>query len=251
MITAPQLFAGIKFPEGWQSCYYCGGQCAEDHLTADYVKPTFTNRDIVRRPASPYGCKGCVACFTDRDITLIDGENRKDQWTRLYSWVFTETVQIAATKAHLKELTHIILNPPEPPFGIVLATSGQKQLLFRSFIAWDRENFPLLLEDECIMVSPIALAERIALAKRVIAAIGKPGLAEIGFQSAIRFCDYYENLEDFYSWQLVMHEPLSRLAAYLSPSQKDCRSVTVAPFVPSKEFDEIWFPSSRKKGPRK
>jgi len=224
VITAPQLFAGITDPKGNEFCFYCGGVCGEDYSVKKYVKDTFTNRDIVRRPASQFICGGCVACFEDRDITLINGEQRSNQWTRLYSWVFTRTSQTAATMGHLKELTETILNPPEAPFGIVLATSGQKQLLFRSLIAWSRDNFPIMLEDEIITVSRKNLKEKLNLAKMVIAAIGKPSLSKMENYHAIRYYDYYGNVGSFLLWKEEMHNPINRLALYLSPSQKECQN---------------------------
>lgn len=224
MITAPQLFAGIFNPNGDEHCFYCGGICGEEYSIKKYVKDTFTNRDIVRRPLSQFICYGCVACFEDRDITLINGELRADQWTRLYSWIFTKEKQIAATKAHLKEITATLLNPPEPPFGIVLVTSGQKQLLFRSVIAWSRDNFPVMLEDEIITISRQELQKKMRLAKAVIAAIGKPSLSEMERSHAIRYFDYYGNLDLFGLWKKEMHNPINRLALYLSPPQKECQN---------------------------
>jgi CRISPR type IV-associated protein Csf1 len=224
MITAPQLFAGIVEPNGEEHCFYCGGVCSQEHSVKKYVKDTFTNRDIVRRPSSQFICSGCVACFKDRDIMLINGEQRSDQWTRLYSWIFTAHRQIAATKAHLKEITETLLNPPEPPFGVVLVTSGQKQLLFRSVIAWSRDNFPVMLEDEIIIVSRQELQEKMQLASIVIAAIGKPSLAEMESAHAIRYFDYYGNVDSFGLWKKEMWNPINRLALYLSPSQKECQN---------------------------
>jgi len=223
-ITAPQLFAGITTPEGDERCFYCGGVCGKEYSVKKYVKNTFTNRDIVRRPGAQFICSGCVACFEDRDITLINGEHRKSQWTRLYSWIFTNNSQIAATKSHLKEITATVLNPPDPPFGIVLVTSGQKQLLFRSVIAWSRDNFPILLEDEIVTVSRQNLEEKINLAKIVIAAIGKPSLVEMLCGHALRYYDYYSNLDSFGLWKKEMHNPINRLALYLSPNQKECQN---------------------------
>lgn len=224
MITAPQLFAGELNPAGDEHCFYCGGFCGKEYTTKKYVKDTFTNRDIVRRPGSQYICSGCVACFEDRDITLINGEKRSSQWTRLYSWIFTSTSQIAATKTHLKELTQVILNPPVPPFAIVLATSGQKQLLFRSVIAWSQDRFPVMLEDEIIMVSPTDLMNKLSVAAVVIAAIGKPSLSEMHSNHAVRYFDYHQNLDMFGVWKKEMHTPINRLALYLSPSQKECQN---------------------------
>jgi hypothetical protein len=127
MITAPQLFAGILDPTGDEHCFYCGGICGQDNPVSKHVKDTFTNRDIVRRPASQFICSGCVCTLNERaDINLADEEIRKSQKTRLYSWLFSASGRTAYTKAHLRKITWLIIAPPDPPFGIVLATSGQK-----------------------------------------------------------------------------------------------------------------------------
>lgn len=226
MITAPQLFAGIFEPNGDHNCFYCGGQCNTDYTVKKYVKDTFTNRDIVRRPASEYICSGCVCTLNERaNINLANEEIRESQKTRLYSWVFSKSGRVAYTKAHLKLLTNIIINPPEPPFGIVLAVTGQKQLLFRSVLAWNRDRFPVMLEEEIITVSPAELLIKIQLASIVIAAIGKPALEEMNMNHAVKFFEYYGNLELFYKWQAEAMTPLNRLAAFLSPSQKECQLV--------------------------
>jgi hypothetical protein len=81
-----------------------------------------------------------------------------------------------------------------------------------------------MLEDEIITVSRRALQEKMLLASMIIAAIGKPSLAEMGNSHAIRYFDYYGNLESFELWKKEMHNPISRLALYLSPSQKECRN---------------------------
>lgn len=226
MITAPQLFAGIFEPNGDHNCFYCGGQCNTDYTVKKYVKDTFTNRDIVRRPASEYVCSGCICTLNERaNINLANEEIRESQKTRLYTWVFSKSGRVAYTKAHLKLLTNIIINPPEPPFGIVLAVTGQKQLLFRSVLAWNRDRFPVMLEEEIITVSPAELLIKIQLASIVIAAIGKPSLGEMSSNHAIKYYDYYGNLDSFELWKKNMHSPISRLALFLSPSQKECQIV--------------------------
>jgi hypothetical protein len=58
-MTASSLFAS-KNSEGVNRCYYCGTVCGDEYHTADYVKDTFTNRDIVRYPGFEFVCIGCV-----------------------------------------------------------------------------------------------------------------------------------------------------------------------------------------------
>jgi CRISPR type IV-associated protein Csf1 len=220
------LFAGILSPSGSQKCFYCGGACDETHHVKNYVKKTFTNRDIVLKPSSSYVCSGCVCSLNERaDIKLIDGEVRVCQKTRLYSWLFDSEGRTAFTKAHTSIIKNVVLNPPDPPFGIVFATSGQKQLLFRSVVSWSKDNYPVKLEEETIIVNISDLKKLLSIAERVIAAIGKPALQKMELNHAIKFFEYYDNLDMFNIWKLNMLRPISRLAAYLSPNQKECQIV--------------------------
>jgi CRISPR type IV-associated protein Csf1 len=219
MITSPQLFAGTLNPTGEERCYYCSGVCGRDHSTNDYVKNTFTNRDIIKCPASQYICGGCLCTLNESaTIDLADQEVLTGQKTRLYSWVFTKDKKTAYTKAHLKTITSILLNPPDPPFGVVLAVSSQKQLLFRSVVAWDRVNYPILLEDEVILVNPEELKDKLFLARGIVAAIGKPALGEMNLMHAIKYEAYYGNLDYFIQWKSERHKPLNRLVAFLTPA---------------------------------
>jgi hypothetical protein len=225
VITATQLFEGVQ-PSGNNACFYCGGQCDDKHKVKDFVKDTFTNRDIVKCPSSNYVCSGCVCSLNEKaDIVLIDGEKRNQQKTRLYSWLFDSNGRIAFTKAHLNIIREIVLSPPEPPFGIVFAVSGQKQLLFRSVLAWNKEEYYVLLEEEKVLVNVEKLKVKLSEAETIIAAIGKPAMGEMGLNHAIKFYEYYSNLDLFYKWQAEFMNPLNRLAVFLSPSQKECQIV--------------------------
>jgi len=232
-MTASQLFGGRD--GGIHECYYCGGPCDGSETTRDWVKSTFTNRDIVARPGSEYVCRGCVETFRDHDITLIDGEQRgpssshpearrrKGQRVRQYSWIITRHYRRAATKAHIAHLRQAVLDPPDPPFAIVLADSGQKQLLFRAPVAFDRDIYPLMLEDEVILVDRYELPQRIETVKRLIAALGKPALFEpFGTSHAIRTYEYHQDDSPLVEWGQIRAEPLSRLAAWLAPNKEEC-----------------------------
>lgn len=226
MLTGTQLFANID-PVGSYTCYYCGGICGTKHSVSEFVKPTFTNRDIILSPASDYVCSGCVCSLNERaTITLGTGEIRENQKTRLYTWVFTASGRTAYTKSHINMLRDIVLNPPSPPFGIVLAVSGQKQLLFRSRVAWDREVYPLLLEDEIVIVNTKILKDLLRFITPLVAAIGKVAISEMDLNSAIRFYEYFGgvNFEIFDQWKLIKDQPLSRLAIFLSPNQKEAQN---------------------------
>lgn len=231
MITASLLFAG-KQEIGYHHCYYCGALCEEKFQKKNFVKDTFTNRDIIKYPGSNYVCEGCVESLGVGydEMQMIDGtikkrENDRGMQPRMYSWVITKSWKRAATKAHIKQLREIILNPPESPFVIVLSDSGQKQLIFRAPMALSRDYFPIMLEDSIIMVDPEILKVRLEIATKLSAAIGKVALMDCNtMQYAIACEKYYGIIEPLENWLLYMDEPLSRLAAWLSKNKEEAQN---------------------------
>jgi len=167
-----------------------------------------------------------VLCLReDADIELIDGVKRAGQKVRCYSWVVAGGRAIAATKAHLTHLRALCLEPPEPPFAIVLSESGQKHLLYRGAVCRSREVVTVTLEEERVTYRVPELRDRLDLVGRLVAATGKPALAEppnVRFGMAVldRFPESGEQL--LMTWESVREEPLSRLAAFLSASKEVC-----------------------------
>lgn len=237
MITASMLFSGEIKSEGENTCYYCGAICSDEYLSEDYVKDTFTNRDIVKAPASQYVCKGCVLAMGQGDdlMQMIDGTvkertNDRGMQPRMYSWVLTSGKRIAATKAHMKQIRDVLMSPPDPPFAIVLTDSGQKQLIFRAPVALSKNVYPVLLEDEEIIVDKNRLEYLQTLTLPIVAALGKPALlGEIGIASYVRYDEYHGNTDALEEWVSIRDQPICRLAAWISKSkeeaQNECRPV--------------------------
>jgi len=232
-ITSSVLFAGSKHKEGAFYCYFCGSCCDGFFKTNDYVKDTFTNRDIVKYPGSQYVCAGCVESigWGNDEMLMLDGTikkrtNDKGMAQRMYSWLITKNQKWAFTKAHVALIREIILyNQPEPPFIIILANSGQKHLIFRAPIAMSKTSFPLMLEEEIINVNPSLLDNRLKMAIPIVAATGKPALLDnITINTFITYEKYHGNVDSLEAWQKVQHEPLSRLAAWLSKSKEDAQN---------------------------
>jgi len=219
-ITASQLFANYT-PTGEERCFFCGGSCNSEYTKKKYVKDTFTNRDIVKCPGSDCVCYGCVKTLEDSDILLCTGETRTDQRMRMYTWIYNKSFKYAFTKSHIYKIREYCINPPDPQFVISIATSGQKQLLFRASVSFSKSNFPILLEDETIIVNADDLIQLLTIAESISRINGKISLTEMTIVHAIKYYEHYNNLDNFNYWKSIINKPLTRLAAFLSPSKEE------------------------------
>lgn len=231
MITVPQLYLQAKKGKnipGNEVCFYCGASCNQDFSIKNYVKPTFTGYNTVKRPKSQYICKGCVYCFNEKStIIMITGEIRENSKPRSYSWLITENAALAATKATLKEIMEFCLNPPKGLYAIILSESGQKQLLYRGVVNSDRNLITVTLEEEIIKYEPWGLKERLILVKKIIAGTGKPALKEsLSFNHIKNLIELWgEDGEDLYmKFYNIKNDLLTSLAIWLSPGKEECKN---------------------------
>jgi CRISPR type IV-associated protein Csf1 len=228
MITPSNLFSNYNYISGNFNCYYCGTQCSKANHVKNYVKKTFTNRDIVKYPNSNYVCGGCVESFSEKTvIELCTGEKRTGQRVRSYSWIIEKKKKIAYTKAHIDKLRERILNPPDPPFCIILADSGQKHLIFRAKINLVREKFYVSLEEDIICVNPIKLQKYIDIVMPIISVCGKIVIKNFEENKINITINLFKNFGD-YSEEIINNflsvddKQLLRLAIWLSPNKEAC-----------------------------
>lgn len=220
-MTAPQLFAGYR-PIGDRRCFFCDGQCDETHRSADHVKSSFTSRDTVA--GGEYVCAGCVAAMNESaDIEMLDGIRRTGQMVRGYSWIVTDVAR-AATKAHRELMRELCLSPPTPPFVICISDSGQKHLLYRAVVCHSREVVTVTLEGDKITYRPHDLRNRIDLAERIIACVGKIAAAEpLTPRDGMKIVTHDEQGELILTaWLECREQSLSRLAVWLSAPKEKC-----------------------------
>lgn len=227
-ITASRLFAPDQYKTGNNRCYFCGLDCDDSHKTKDHVGPSFTNRAEVYHPESLFVCGCCVASTQGlAETTDISGETRigRAGAPRMYSWVLSEAGNKAFNKKYMDFARASVLCPPEPPFSIVLADSGQKQLIFRSPVNHDRNVFIVQLEERRIEVDLSVFGSVLERATQLSAATGKKALIEpdrIG--NFIQCVDFYGNESAIEKWIEIYSTPMGILASWLCKGKEDARN---------------------------
>lgn len=225
MITPSILFANIE-NKGNERCFYCNAFCDTTYNKKDYISENFTNRDIVFRPASNYVCGGCVESFNEKaEIVMPDGELRVGN-VRAYSWVIEQGKKQAYSKAYIKELREIVLNPPNPPFAIILSDSGKKHLIYRSRVNNSRQSLFVSLEEQVYQIEVSQFKILMERLSKIIACIGKIAvLEELNSMQAFLINEFWGDnfkkvIEDFNECK---KDKNYKLAVWLSPNKEDCK----------------------------
>ena len=133
-------------------CWLCGGTTGERGLPVKKaIKDTFTDRDKARWPASRSVCQGCVFCLSFLSL-------------RNYSILATADELRHPGRAEIRDL---LLSPPEPPFVLCIAVSGQKWIHFRAKVAYSRDGYPVQLEETPVCVERPILREWLEVVERL------------------------------------------------------------------------------------
>jgi CRISPR type IV-associated protein Csf1 len=139
-------------------CWLCGGSTGGLGLPVKKaIKDTFTDRDKARQPASNSICPGCAFCLSFMSL-------------RNYSILATENKLRHSARAEMRD---ILLEPPEPPFVLCIAVSGQKWLHFRAQVAYSCDGFPVQYEETPIFVDRPVLAMLLELIEQLYAVFTK------------------------------------------------------------------------------
>jgi len=148
-------------------CYLCG-KPGNQPLS---LKDSFTAHSIAKCPDSKYLCDRCHWVIPLRCWYFNPNKNA---WSKLFSrnwsWLFQgekllspviegtrgegkEELPIVSSLATRAEIRDWLMNPPEPPFTITVAESGQKHLLPFAQEALSRDYFPVLFEMDIVYIS--------------------------------------------------------------------------------------------------
>lgn len=125
------------------TCWLCGAETTQGIPKKKAIKPTFTDADCAKSPLNDLVCEHCNWALSWRTL-------------RNYSILATQEGLQHPTRPELRE---ILLNPPEPPFLLCIATSGQKWLYFKAKVSFRRQNYPVMLEEVPVTVNTELLAK--------------------------------------------------------------------------------------------
>jgi CRISPR type IV-associated protein Csf1 len=222
--TACQLLALAELGRerldvGDQRCFFCGAACDESRPAKKKVKKTFTDWPSVANPSGDFVCAGCMLALEEK----ADIAGRSRQKRRNYTWLLTAAAATPLTKAQLDRIRAVCLNPPEPPWALTIADSGQKQLLYRTPVNHDRATVTVQLETEQVTYRPAELAARYRQALDLVqGGIGKSKLLDeyLPIGLVLRLAQVYDDADvRLDAWRRVRGEPLSRLAVFLCPGK--------------------------------
>lgn len=144
------------------NCYICGTENATQPLA---LKNTFTGHSRCKSIESDKLCDRCYDCIEGKYkqcwYQKEDGKVSK-LWGRNWSWLISNQESYPKFKEGKDGLLEVfelptrqlirewLVNPPEPPFTICIADSGQKHTYPFSLVAYSRELIPVLLEETLI-----------------------------------------------------------------------------------------------------
>jgi hypothetical protein len=146
------------------NCYLCGAANATKRK-ATILKTSFTNHNMARCPDSDYLCDRCAWVIPLRCAYFNPHKGSYVKlFARSWSWLLSQKesypkfgdpvdklpeVTELPTRAKIREW---LVNPPEPPFTIAIAESGQKHILPWAREARSRDRFPVQFELDSLWV---------------------------------------------------------------------------------------------------
>lgn len=157
---------------------------------------------------------------------MCDGENKTvtKAARRMFTWLVTKEKVQAASKAHLAWIRATCLAPPSPPWGLSIAVSGQKQLLYLGVVNHDSGRNVVTLEGRRVAYSAPELQHAVDAATLVSGVCGRPAMEALPTWSH-RFAlheEFGERGTDLAEWWAgSIGSPLFGLASFICPSKKE------------------------------
>mgnify|MGYP000920178207 FL=1 len=119
-------------------CWLCGCHTEAGHPKKKIIKPTFTDHDLATIPWSDVVCEHCTWALSYREL-------------RNYSILATKKGLYHPSRPQIRET---LLSPPEPPFLLCVAESGQRWLHFKAKVNLSNKRFAVRMDNFDVIVSP-------------------------------------------------------------------------------------------------
>ncbi len=151
------------------NCYLC----AKPGTNPLELSNTFTMHSSAKCPDSKMMCDRCYSTISGDQKQLWYWNDGKGKWSKLWGRSLSRVYQgdrliapiIEGTYTEGKdtfpvvknlltrvEIREFLLNPPEPPFTIAIAESGQKHIIPWALKAQDKSFFPVLFELDTVYI---------------------------------------------------------------------------------------------------
>ncbi|WP_347364487.1 type IV CRISPR-associated protein Csf1 [Vibrio vulnificus] len=136
-------------------CGICGGAIKAGDACDDMVlTKTFTNQNDLADMSAPYRCVGCASVMADGRFQM-----------QLSSVVITP--QAIYPFAKKVDRGFFLINPPEPPFAMVIGVSKQQHVIWRSPINLNNRRFQIQLGDDRVAIRHSFLMEAVSAVKSI------------------------------------------------------------------------------------
>jgi hypothetical protein len=147
------------------NCYICGSENATQPLA---LKDSFTAHTRCKCPNSKNLCQRCFDCIEGQYKQCWYYHPSKEKWSKLWgrnwSWLISSNLSFPMFSEGNKEdgllevrnlptreqIREWLIDPPNPPFTICIADSGQKHTYPFAVESNSRELFPVLFEETLI-----------------------------------------------------------------------------------------------------
>jgi len=150
-------------------CYLC----AKPGSIPLKLKESFTAHSLAKCPDSKTLCDRCYGAIDGTEKQLWYWNEGKGKWSALWGRSLSrlyqgekliapviegqhtesgKTFQVVSNLPTRVQMREWLLNPPEPPFTIVISESGQKHLVPFAQEAYSKEGFPVLFEMDLVYI---------------------------------------------------------------------------------------------------
>lgn len=219
-----------------EKCCICGCGTGTALLGRDFFGDTFRDYREMQCRLSPFICSMCALSLKDVPsgvVTYLDGskktprsEKRGLGW-RFFSWYLVEGCEpVGATKAHCRELRAVMAAPPiGKHFAIVIADSGQKQLIYRleaQRITDPGTPYLVQFETEQVLIDG-EFWRLLSVADKIAAVVGKMRVLEPANYLTLskgleRYGDTFADDFDFFTSRIGT--PQARLCGFLALAEQ-------------------------------